>query len=70
MMMRSRQQEEERCQFRKACRRRATAETQKQSGNAVKGNANEPYKLGRLQRYGYLASSPAATESTAVACRG
>lgn len=70
MTMRSRQQEEERCQFRKACRRHGAVEKQKQSVSAGKGNGHGPYKLGRLQRYGYLASSLVATESTAVACRG
>ncbi|KAJ5692901.1 hypothetical protein N7462_002324 [Penicillium macrosclerotiorum] len=74
MMMRMRQQEEERCQFRKAWKRQRSVETaphlkQDDSPTTASGN-NRFNKLRRLHRYGYVAPALTTTETTALACQG
>lgn len=73
MLMRMRQQEEERNQFRKSWKRQRSVESafeEKQDVSSVKSGATGLNKFPRLPRYGYSMSSLATTETTAVACRG
>jgi hypothetical protein len=70
MLMRMRQQDEERNQFRKSWKRRRSVEEQKQDVSSVKSGATGLNKFPRLPRYGYSVSSLATTVTTAVACRG
>lgn len=73
LLMRARQQQEERLQFRKAWRRRRSGEELSvQSGvdEVEKGSANGFGKLRLLQRYGSFVSSLPMAESAVVACRG
>ncbi|KAJ5211925.1 uncharacterized protein N7498_003571 [Penicillium cinerascens] len=72
MLMRMRQQEEERNQFRKSWKRRRSVESaleEEQDVSPNRSNATGLDKLRRLPQYRNLASN-LATESTAVACRG
>ena len=73
MLMRMRQQEEERNQFRKSWKRRRSVESaleEERGVSPVRSSATGLNKLRRLPQYRNLASNLAATESTAVACRG
>jgi hypothetical protein len=75
MLMRSRQQEEERHQFRKAWKRRRSLEsamTTKEDSNALmkSDTTNRFIKLRRFQRYGQFASTLATAESGALTCHG
>lgn len=74
MLMRTRQQEDERYQFRKAWKRRRSLETTmstKESYAVARSrNTNRFMKLRRLQRYGQCASTLATAEGTALACQG
>lgn len=72
LLMRARQQQEERYQFRKAWRRRRSGEdwVQNRVDDGKKGSANGFGKLRLLQRYGSVVSNLSMTESTVVACRG
>ncbi|KAJ5105954.1 hypothetical protein NUU61_003301 [Penicillium alfredii] len=71
LLQRSRQQEEERNQFRKAWKRRRSVEKQVQRHKdaPVKVRVTGLGRLRRLQRYSYLGPM-ATTGSAAVACRG
>lgn len=72
MLMRTRQQEDERNQFRKAWKRRRSLETAmstKDSHVVTRSNNNKFMKLRRLQRYGQWAST-LTTEGTVLTCRG
>lgn len=73
MLMRMRQQNEERDQFRKSWKRRRSGERaleEERDTSPVKSSASGLSKLRRLPQYRNLASNLAATESTAVACPG
>ncbi len=74
MLMRTRQQEDERNQFRKAWKRRRSLETAmsaKESHVVTRSDNNNRFmKLRRLQRYGQWASTLATAEGTALACQG
>ncbi|OOQ87969.1 hypothetical protein PEBR_15395 [Penicillium brasilianum] len=73
MLMRARQQEEERYQFRKAWKRRRSLEsamaTQAEAAMA-RNETNRLIKIRRLQKYGHWASTLVTTESTALTCQG
>ncbi|KAJ5574100.1 uncharacterized protein N7459_008527 [Penicillium hispanicum] len=74
-LMRMRQQEEERSQFRKAWKRRRSVENvenpvrHKQNDSMKRKTADGLSKLRRLQRYGSMAPSLAVTESKVLTCR-
>lgn len=72
LLMRNREQQEERYQFRKAWRQRRSGEEslQNRSVEGEKSSANGFGKLRLLQRYGPFVSNLPMTESTVVACRG
>ncbi|KAJ5750188.1 hypothetical protein N7533_007216 [Penicillium manginii] len=71
LLLRSRQQDDEQHQFRKAWKRRRSFETALQLNSlAVNSNAGMSNKFRRLQRHGYLETPLVATDSTALACRG
>lgn len=73
MLMRTRQQEEERYQFRKAWKRRRsleTAITTKENYAVTRSDTNRFTKLRLFQRYGQCASTLATAEGTALTCQG
>ena len=73
MLMRTRQQEDERHQFRKAWKRRRSMETAMttiEDCKVTKSDTNRFIKLRRLQKYGQLTSTLATAESPALACQG
>lgn len=76
MLMRTKQQEEERVQFRKACKRRRSiedAEQQKQTFLVIRRNSSGLQKLRRTQ-HAYIASSNmgalASAKSPVLTCQG
>ncbi|KAJ5390387.1 uncharacterized protein N7496_001455 [Penicillium cataractarum] len=72
MLMRTRQQEEERNQFRKAWKRRRSLEnavTTKEETAITRSDTNRFIKIRRLQRYGHWGSTLATTESTVLTCQ-
>lgn len=71
--MRTRQQEDEQNQFRKAWKRRRSLETAmstKESHVVTRSDNNRFMRLRRLQRYGQWASTLATAEGTALTCQG
>ena len=72
MLMRAKQQEDERHQFRKVWKRRRAEEKlaqQDQNTLTVKENIKALQKLRRLQRYGYSGANLAASKSPALTCQ-
>lgn len=72
MLMRMKQQEEERNQFRKSWKRRRSVESaleEKQFISPIRMNSSGLNKFRPLALYGNVAPDLARAESTAVACR-
>ncbi|KAJ5235107.1 uncharacterized protein N7469_004275 [Penicillium citrinum] len=71
MLLRTRQQDEEQLQFRKAWKRRRSLEnTLRLSSPAVKSNNGMSIRFRRLQRHGYLATPLVASDSPVLECKG
>lgn len=69
MLMRTRQQEDERAQFRKAWKRRRSVETVQSQVDPIQECSPGPPKR-RVPRYGHLVPTLVASLSAPMACRG
>ncbi|KAJ5988977.1 hypothetical protein N7481_004187 [Penicillium waksmanii] len=71
LLLRTRQQDDEQHQFRKAWKRRRSFETTLQLNSpTVNSNVGMSNKFRRLHRHGYLETPLVTTDSTVLACRG
>jgi hypothetical protein len=73
LLLRTRQQDDEQHQFRKAWKRRRSFETTLQLNTGsltVTSNVGMSNKFRRLQRHGYLETPLVTADSAALACRG
>lgn len=71
LLLRTRQQDEEQHQFRKAWKRRRSFETTLQLSNiSAKRNTSMGTKLRRLQRHGYVVTPLVAKNSAVIDCQG